>query len=497
MLIRNAELYQGGQNQGALSELHDLRIRDGVILQIGTLMPIPGEPVLDAEGAALLPGLNDHHIHFLSYAASLNSIDCSPNNVPSANDLANLLLAQSHSTDWLRGVGYHESVAGAVDRHWLDLFCPHRPLRIQHRTGRLWIFNTAGVERLIQSNQNLPAPLQLCRDSVSSGRFLDSTSAISTLVGRTLPPVHQASKNLARLGITGFADMTPSNDASTFDLFGQLAGEDTLLQRVHLARNQAFAPPLPAPGRARISAGPVKIHLHETRLPPLEALVARISASHQFNVPVAIHCVTEIEMLFSLQALEDAGPLVGDRIEHASMTPDFLLERIKALGVTVVTQPHFIARKGDTYLQDIDPSEHNNLYRARSFLDLRIPLAGSSDAPFGDVDPWAAMRAAVSRRTQKHALLGADEALSPEQALALFLGALHTPGEARTLIEGAPADLCLLSVPWAVARTRLLQDDVRLVLAHGQTIYEAMDKRASTPSSYSAMASINPQRNAV
>ncbi|RLT98706.1 amidohydrolase family protein [Ketobacter sp.] len=496
MLIRNAELYQGGQTQGELSDLYDLRIRDGVIQQIGTLMPIPGEPVIEAGGAALLPGLNDHHIHFLSYAASLNSIDCSPGNVPSAHDLANLLTIQSPAADWLRGVGYHESVAGAIDRHWLDQFCPHRPLRIQHRTGRLWIFNSLGVERLIQSNQNLPTPLPLCRDSVRSGRFLDVTSVISTLVGRSLPPVHQASKNLARLGVTGFADMTPSNDSATFDLFSELARNNTLLQRVHLARNQAFSPPLPAEG-GRISAGPVKIHLHETRLPPLEELVARITASHHFGVAVAIHCVTEIEMLFSLQALEEAGPLMGDRIEHASMTPDYLLERIKALGVTVVTQPHFIARKGDTYLQDIDPSEHNHLYRARSFLDLRIPLAASSDAPFGDVDPWAAMRAAISRRTQQNAVLGAGEALSPEQALALFLGALHRPGEARTLIEGAPADLCLLSLPWAAARTRLLQEDVRLVLAHGQTIYEAMGKLASTSSPYSAMASINPQRNAV
>ena len=70
MLIKNAEIYQRG--------LGDLRLVEGSIAEIGTLSPETDEPVIDANGGALLPGLNDHHIHFLSYAAALVSMDCSP-----------------------------------------------------------------------------------------------------------------------------------------------------------------------------------------------------------------------------------------------------------------------------------------------------------------------------------------------------------------------------------------------------------------------------------
>ena len=35
--------------------------------------------------------------------------------------------------EWLRGTGYHESVAGELDRHALDRWVPARPVRVQHR----------------------------------------------------------------------------------------------------------------------------------------------------------------------------------------------------------------------------------------------------------------------------------------------------------------------------------------------------------------------------
>ena len=35
------------------------------------LRPRPGEQVIEADGAALLPGLHDHHLHLASLAAAL------------------------------------------------------------------------------------------------------------------------------------------------------------------------------------------------------------------------------------------------------------------------------------------------------------------------------------------------------------------------------------------------------------------------------------------
>ena len=70
MLIVRAEIFGSG--------IADLRIENGVIAAIGQLTPQPDEPVLDMNGGAALPGLNDHHIHLMAYAASLDSVRCGP-----------------------------------------------------------------------------------------------------------------------------------------------------------------------------------------------------------------------------------------------------------------------------------------------------------------------------------------------------------------------------------------------------------------------------------
>lgn len=459
MLIINAEIYQVGNA--------DLRIESGIISDIGKLTAQPGEMVVDAGGCALIPGLNDHHLHFLSYAASLGSVSCSPTSVKDRSGLAQLLSQHSSGDAWLRGIGYHESIAGDIDCAWLDQYCYERPVRIQHRSGRLWIFNSAGIECLKQAMRESNVTALPDRASLLTGRFYDAETLLSNLLGRQLPPVRISSERLASFGITGFSDMTPSNDEATLSLYERLSHEGSLLQNVQLARSTPFH----IPTSTLINQGPVKIHLHESRLPPLEELVNRIQQSHAASVPVAVHCVTEIELLYTLAALEESGTVPGDRIEHASITPEYALERIKALNITIVTQPNFIEEKGDTYLSEIEDELHPTLYRCRTFLNWKIPLGGSSDAPFGSPDPWKVMRSAISRQTSGNQLIGTDEALSPEQALNLYLGSLESPGKIRVIRSGAPADLCLLQHPWDIARLRLNKEDVRMVWIRGRQAY--------------------------
>jgi hypothetical protein len=60
------------------------------------------------------------------------------------------VLATSVSGDdgWIRAIGYHDSVAGPLDRAALDALVPTVPLRVQHRSGVLWILNSAGLARV-------------------------------------------------------------------------------------------------------------------------------------------------------------------------------------------------------------------------------------------------------------------------------------------------------------------------------------------------------------
>jgi predicted amidohydrolase YtcJ len=228
----------------------------------------------------------------------------------------------------------------------------------------------------------------------------------------------------------------------------------------------------PGPRGDRLCVGELKILLDEDRLPDLDALTAQVREAHAGGRGVAFHCVSRTELVYALHVLEAAGTH-HDRIEHAAVTPPELFAMLRALGVAIVTQPGFIAERGDRYLAEADADEIPHLYRLQSFLAHGIPLALSSDAPYGDPDPWRAMRAAVERRTRGGAIVDAAEALTPEAALHGFLGPADRPGRAsRTIAPGALADVCLLDRPWREARLALDAGSVRLTLVGGEVVHD-------------------------
>ena len=99
-------------------------------------------------------------------------------------------------------------------------------------------------------------------------------------------------------------------------------------------------------------------------------------------------------------------------------------------------------------------------------------VAGSTDAPFGDPDPWRAIAAAVDRTTSSGAPLGRHEAVPADRALALFLGAPDDPGgPPRTISVGGPADLCLLGTPLGVALADPSSAEVALTIVAGTVVH--------------------------
>ena len=450
-----------------------VRLEGAVIAGVGSAVAREtAEHVINAEGGLLLPGLHDHHIHLMAFAASLDSLQCGPPDVRTEADLVSALRANNRvgDPDWVRAIGYHPSVAGDIDRDWLDRHIPDRPIRIQHRGGRMWVLNSRALQVLQVSSSNVPQGLEHVGGR-PTGRLFEGDVWLRSRLQSQLPVLTTASNRLARYGITGLTDTTPSNGTDEWGYFRQSQMEGGLLQRVRVMGGEAIQA---CQESDTLTCGEFKIHLLESSLPDLDTLCQAMASAHAVNRSVAIHCVTLAELVFALHALEATGVRPGDRIEHASVCPPEQLRAIHELGLRVVTQPHFIAERGDQYLTDVDVREQPWLYRAASFVGMGIPLAAGSDAPFGDADPWRAMRAAVARRTAAGAVMGREEALTPEQALRLFLSPPHLPGVAeRSLAAGAAADLCLLHAPWDTVRHDLRREQVRATWQSGKLIYDS------------------------
>jgi len=459
MLIRDAEVWGHGPA--------DVRIEDGRIAAIGRIAPRPDEVSLDARGGALLPGLHDHHIHLAGLAVRAQSVMCGP---PEVSDRAALAAALARpGQGWLRGIGYHESVIGLPTARELDTLLADRPVRIQHRSGRMWLLNSLALDTLLAS---APPPPGLEREASGfTGRLFDEDPWLRAALGSAPPDFAAISADLARYGVTGITDMSPRNDAAMAAHFDAQIATGALAQHCTLAGELSLAD---APA-GRWSLGPAKLHLHEAALPDFDGAVDFIAAAHARARPVAIHCVSEVELVYAIAAFEAAGALIGDRIEHASVASPELVARIAALGLWVCVQPHFVAERGDRYLVDVEPAHHHDLYRLRSLAGAGIALAGGSDAPFGLADPWAAMAAAVNRSTRDGQRIGADEALCPEQALALWLADPADFTRQRAIAVDAPANLCLLDRPWAEARARLDASDVRATWVSGRIVHHRVD----------------------
>ncbi|UCE86186.1 MAG: amidohydrolase family protein [Deltaproteobacteria bacterium] len=463
MLIRRAEI------DGAAPL--DVRVRDRAIAEIGSgLASPPGEPVLDAAGGALIPGLHDHHIHLFALAATGASVRCGPPQVRDADALAQALAGAPEHGGWIRGVGYHESVAGDLDRARLDRLVPDRPLRIQHRSGALWVVNSIAAERLGLDRGADERGIERDADGRATGRLYRLDAWLRERVGEIQPPsLARASRRLAACGVTGLTDATPENSDTELRAFLRASDRGELLQRLVVMG----APGLAAPPHRWIRRGPVKVRLDERDLPRFDALRQRIEDAHREGRAVAVHCVTRAELVLATAAFAEAGALRGDRIEHAAVAPPDAVEIVAGLPLTVVTQPGFVRERGDAYLTDVEPRDRPWLYRCRGWLRASVPLGGSTDAPFGDADPWRAIRAAVDRRTENGAALGADETLTPERALALFTSPPEAPGgPPRAIAVGAAADLCVLDRPWSKARAELSSACVAATVRGGALIWQ-------------------------
>jgi predicted amidohydrolase YtcJ len=475
MLIRDACVWPPGAHlaaEAALADIphSDVRLAAGLIAECGpSLRPGPGEEVIEAGGGVLLPGLHDHHVHLRALAAAAASVSAGPPRTRTAAELAARLSSADADLPpgaWLRAVGYHESVAGPLDRHALDRLLPHRPVRVQHRTGALWVVNSLAAARLgldqcelsgvERDDAGRPTGRLWRMDRWLAGRLHSATTPAATpATTRAAADLGAVSARAASFGITGFTDATPG--ATERDL-ASLA-EAPIAQRLCCMAPPGVHPP------ASAAAGPVKLILDDDALPPLDEFTDRIRGAHAAGRPAAVHCVTRVQFVFTLAALDLAGRLPGDRIEHGAVIGAESLPGLR--GLTVVTQPHFVAERGQQYAADVAPDDLPDLWRLRSLIDAGVDVAAGSDAPFGDDDPWQVMRAAVHRPP----LFRPDEAVSPAQALALFLGEPAAPGTQRVVAPGRPADLALLRAGPREALDALTSDLVAATFIGGQLAY--------------------------
>jgi predicted amidohydrolase YtcJ len=193
------------------------------------------------------------------------------------------------------------------------------------------------------------------------------------------------------------------------------------------------------------------------RITSADELAEIVRAGAAAGLPVAVHAIGDLanrDALDAFEATRESWQPLGlrQRIEHAQLLAADDLGRFAALGVAASVQ--FSHAPSDRDLADRFWAEKTDgAYAYRSLLETGAVVANGSDAPIEELDPLAGVRAGVRRTIDERGPWHPEQAVTVEQAFeATTVAPAWLAGDERRrgkLLPGYAADLVVLDRdPW-------------------------------------------------
>jgi predicted amidohydrolase YtcJ len=506
---------------------HDLGIWKGRIVGLDeAVTSLPAREVIDLQGATVLPGFIDAHVH-LAWTGFKQNTPSIAGRTRIDDVLAvveEAVLRQGSPAAWVSIAGYDQRAlgrhltAGELDRvsHGHKVFVLHDsghgcvvntavldllPDGVPHEDGFLaeGAMGAARALRLPYSQEELAAAIgRAARTCVAEGVTACAEAGIGgTLFGHS--PVELGAYQLAR--DKGLLPLRVQLMVAADRLRPVAAHEaDGIPRALDLGLRTGF-------GDDWLSVGALKVytdggmmartaalsspyegldHTGQLQDDP-ETLTETIVAGHLAGWQLAVHAIGDRAADVALDALERAQRLrprhgVRHRVEHAGLIRPDQLSRFAGLGVSAVVQPNFLRYFGDDYAAIMGDERAPWLYRGKAFLDHGITLVGSSDRPVTDGSPLRAVQFMVERASESGQVIGPDEGITVDEALRAYTVAgayaCHWEDSVGSLSPGKRADLVVLGDdPRRVDTSRI--GDIEVVA----TYVEGRDRRDGGPGS--------------
>lgn len=455
-------------------------------------------------------------------------------------DLVARAARETQPGSWILGRGYsefHLAEKRHPTRWDLDAVSPAHPVSIAHHSGHAHLLNSLALERVGVSMETGDPPNGLIDRDIATAEPTGLLFGMNEILAQFVSPAQEsqadrgvglAGATLAAYGVTSVFDASPRNDAGRRDLFRTWTRDNRLPQRVSMAmgwdafqdmvRDGAYPPDDDAgppddgadppdddacppdddadprdddadpPDDDPVPIAGVKIILHEItgRLSPSRAeLNEMVMQIHKAGHQAILHAIEQEHIIAACTAIEEARravpPAAGrghprHRLEHCSVCPPELAQRLAAAGVTVVTQPAFVYYNGERYLKTVPETDLIHLYPVGRLLRSGVAVAGSSDFPVVPPNPLIGMYAAVTRRAENGERVLPEEGVSPGEALSLFTDsaakAIGAEALRGSIQPGKLADLAVLSAdPTNVAEETIKDIRVDMTLIGGRVVW--------------------------
>lgn len=459
-------------------------------------LPHAGHPgqVVDADGAWLVPGLWDAHVHLGQWTLATSRLDTSDaDRVEDALELVRTRLA-SRPGEAVVGFGHRPSPWPAPPTTAaLDAVSDVVPIVLVAGDAHHGWLNSAALRAL-----GLPRRA----DVVSEDEWFDVSARLSDVLGAEQVDAAAYASTLraaAALGVTGLVDLEFGDSPLTWaDRWAP--GLDLL--RVRVGTYAADLDDVVAAGlrtgdaidgHDRLRVGPLKVisdgalttgtawccEEYAATHPPThgapnqspEELRELLTRARAADLEVAVHAIGDRAVGVALDAVEAAG--ARGSVEHAQLVRREDVDRMAALGVRASVQPAHLIDDRDT-TDRVWPGRGARSFALRWMADAGVPLAFGSDAPVSRLDPWLAMAAAVHRSGDDRAPWHPEQSLTAREALAASVDGVLDPASARDVVLLGDDPLRQVGPPDEVARHLLgLRQQVLLTMVDGEAVHRA------------------------
>lgn len=203
-----------------------IAIAEGRILALGAAAEAaigPATRVIELDGATVLPGINDGHLHFTAYSVTAHGyVKMGTDVFTDLADLPSFLTADRiDASGWIRGHGWDGQVLGRnitaadIDRALEANGIPGTPVVLFDWSGHSLTANTAAL-RIAEIDRNTPDPAGgvIARNTAGEPEGFLTDAAISPLI-RNIPPIPKSQlleayragqADLHALGITALTE---------------------------------------------------------------------------------------------------------------------------------------------------------------------------------------------------------------------------------------------------------------------------------------------------
>jgi predicted amidohydrolase YtcJ len=465
----------------------------------------PGTKTIELGGRTVVPGLHDSHIHTMGGAADELAVSLAE--AGSIADVQSAFARRAAATppgEWLvGGSGWHESqlAEGRLPtRVELDAVAPNHPVFLR-RGGHVAVANSVALSRA-GIGKETPDPVGgvIVRDPETgepTGALIERPAF--GLVAKLIPAATREdlvaglklyTKKLNSRGVTATLEpgLNLEEIAAYMEMWrrGAMTTRARLLQRVTNLDDVEALSSILAPNfgddwlriggfkflsdggiEAAYLGAPYRLvegeqtdpnFVGKLLLPPggIDELREMLTIAAKRGWQVQVHAVGDAAISRVVDLMEEVDRIHKVRdlrwvIMHIFLPTKESLEKIKRIGLWTTVQDHPV-KLGHNMIRYWGEERAASAIPIRTIIAAGIPAGGGTDAPVVDWNPFESMWWMTTRNIfiqGRTDVLGADEAISREQALRLYTvgsaGVAFAEDRLGSLAPGKLADLAVLS----------------------------------------------------